>query len=275
MITVVRPSPSKSVHVVVHSMSTRTTWVRCSSVRVSLAWRHQTAHCSAGTATHVGGTCGVGRGSAGAGGPTPGSRAPAQLIPKVSVSPSDHVTVISTSPRSRSQTDVQRTRHATGLALGLPAMPRITWAHCPCSSPMQSCVPGGSGAWPLPNTPHAASRSGARHRVKIASPARSVILRWPSRRRARPPCRERTTARTGNRDLGEGSDADDDLGPGELGHAIHATGVDVHDDEVFDPNASLALEVGPRLDREDRAPWQRLVRAAAPEPRQLMRGKPD
>src|SRR5215208_1411979 len=272
---VVRPSPSSSVQVVVHSMSTLTTWVRCSSVRVSLAWAHQMAHCSAGTATHVGGTCGVGIGAAGGGGPNPGSSAPAQPIPDVSVLPSDHVMVISTSPLSRSQTDVQRMRHATGLAFGFPAMLRRTWAHCPWSRPMHSCVPGGNRASPGLTTPQAASSTGTRPVMNIARPARIVIPRSPSRRRTRPAFRERTTPRTGNKASGEASDADDDLVARELRDAIHASGIDLHHDEILDPDASFALQIDARLDGEHGPAWQRLVRAAAPEARELVRREPD
>ena len=52
-----------------------------------------------------------------------------------------------------------------------------------------------------------------------------------------------------------------------------ACGVEV--DEVLDAHAGLALEVDPGLDREHRRARQRLVGAAPPEPRQLVRREPD
>ena len=56
---------------------------------------------------------------------------------------------------------------------------------------------------------------------------------------------------------------------------VQAAGLRVEDDEVLDPDARLALEVDPRLDREDRRRRERRVGGRSAERRQLVGREPD
>src|SRR5258706_16414406 len=59
------------------------------------------------------------------------------------------------------------------------------------------------------------------------------------------------------------STADDEHVPRELRKQLRLAGIGVEEDEVLDPDPRFALEVDPRLDREDRRRGQRRFRRQA------------
>ena len=68
---------------------------------------------------------------------------------------------------------------------------------------------------------------------------------------------------------------DDQHVPREPRQALDPAGAGVEQDEVLDPDARLALEVDPGLDREDRRRRQRRVRRRAAQRRPLVRRQSD
>src|SRR6185369_4296955 len=57
--------------------------------------------------------------------------------------------------------------------------------------------------------------------------------------------------------------------------ALHPTAGRIEQDQVFDPDAGLVLEIDPGLDREDRRRRQWRVQRGHPQRRRLVRREPD